>query len=173
MLWKSPVVLVPVVLAGVFVLLAGLVVLYFVFAMVMSIAIRDTDALPFERSIPAAFESLRSTSETNRFTFVCRGFDCDEVLPHLGPVTSADCRSYMAPLGACCGVGFTHGDGSEVHIYWQAPGKYKLTLTPPMCKSPATDSSNDSETGDGPKWIHCDELSEKPAQAGQVHPEGA
>ena len=147
-------------------LLIGLPVLYLVFIVVMSRAIRHTDIFPFERTIPVAFEAFRPAGESDRFTFVCRGFDCDEVLPRIGPATKAECKSYMAPWGACCSVWFTRGDGSEVHIYSQGSGKYKLTLTPPMCKEPATESSTASETTDGREWIHCDEL---PEQTGSEH----
>ena len=141
-----------------FLVVITLPVFLLLFAVGMSRAIRHTELFPFERAIPVAFEELRASGEPGRFTFVCRGFECEKVLPRLGPVSRTECDSFMWPFGACCHADFGRGDVSEVHVYWQGPGMYKLTLTPPMCEDPATESSKDTTAAEGQRWVHCDEL---------------
>ena len=76
---RSPAI--PVLLVVIFLLASviSLPILYLVFSVGMSRAIRHTDIFPVERAITTAFEELQATGDANRFTFVCLGFDCDEL----------------------------------------------------------------------------------------------
>lgn len=114
---------------------------------------------PFPKwALRSAFDGTSNPLNNPRLDIVCRGFECEEVIPYLPAVTGVRCSQGMGVIGACCGTGFGDLAGSEVHIYWKGFGKYRITLTPPMCRNPDFDPAADPDSLEGKKWMRCDEL---------------
>ena len=69
---------------GLFVIVVALV------ALVLFLPLR-----PFETAIATAFNGKTELGPGSRYSVVCAGFECDEVLPRLPPVSSVECRQSM------------------------------------------------------------------------------
>jgi hypothetical protein len=114
---------------------------------------------PFPKwALRSAFDGESNPLNNPRLEIVCRGFDCEEVIPFLPAVTGVRCSQGMGLIGACCGTGFGDVAGSEVHIYWKGFRKYRIELKPPMCRNPDFAPAADPDSPEGKEWIRCDEL---------------
>ena len=49
----------------------------------------------FQKVIATAFNGKTELGPGSRYSVVCAGFECDEVLPRLPPVSSVECRQSM------------------------------------------------------------------------------
>ena len=56
---------------------------------------RFTSLRPFESAIATAFNGKADIGSASGHAVVCAGFDCDEVLPRLPPVSSVDCVQHV------------------------------------------------------------------------------
>ena len=99
----------------------------------------------FQKVIATAFNGKTDIGPESQYAVVCAGFDCDEVLPRLPPVSDvwcsqslrrSDLRKYdihMTGPGACCRAVFGELGGTEVHIFRQAK-RYAIILTEPRMR---------------------------------------
>ena len=55
---------------------------------------RFTSVRPFENAIASSFNG-NTTASGSVYEVVCAGFDCDEVLPRLPPVSSVECAQHL------------------------------------------------------------------------------
>jgi hypothetical protein len=106
---------------------------------------RFTSLRPFENAIATTFNGKADIGLRSSSGVVCAGFECEEVLPRLPPVSSVRCTQHMrsanlpkydihitAP-GACCLAQFGELGRTEVHIYRQAE-RYTILLTEPQMR---------------------------------------
>ena len=137
---------------AVVVLIAGVVVL------------RSANAGPYSLTplprwaISSAFDGKTNPLQNPKLEIECKGFDCEEVLPHLPAVTRVECFEDLGPVGACCHVFFGDEKRSEVHVWWEGIGKYRISLIPPQCPDPDSDSTVDAGSSGSKQWIRCDEV---------------
>ena len=145
------------------------VLAFLLFAFVL---INPYSSSPFpERAILSTFDGESNPLQNPNLEIECRGFDCDEVIPHLPAATGANCVSDFLPVGACCPTRFGDVTGSEVHIWWKGFGKYRITLTAPMCRNPEFDPSAAPGTPEADELVRCDELWRSRTPSGSVSPD--
>ena len=56
---------------------------------------RFTSVRPFENAIATAFNGKTDIAPGSSYGVICAGFDCDEVLPRLPPVSSVECVQHL------------------------------------------------------------------------------
>ena len=127
-----------------------------------------------KQALASIFDGKTNPLENQKVEIVCRGFDCEKVIPYLLAVSRVRCVQEMFPVGACCLTRFGEAASeaaSEVHIWSKGFGKYKVTLTSPRCLNPEFDPTADSESSEGKEWVPCEELwrSQLPASGRSDH----
>ena len=86
---------------------------------------------PHRWAILDAFDGQVDPTADGRYQFDCDAWNCAGVLPQLPRATEVCCVSSLKPRGACCTTHFQGRYGSEVHIYREDGGQYRITLTVP------------------------------------------
>ena len=125
------------------------------FLLLAFVIINPYASSPFpDRAIRSIFDGESNPLQNPKLEIECRGFDCNEVVPHLPAATDVRCVSDLLPIGACCPTGFGDVTGSEIHIWWKGFGRYKITLTAPGCPNPQFDPTADFLE---PRWVSCGE----------------
>ena len=110
---------------------------------------------PHRWAIVRAFDGNVDLSRGGNYRFDCGPADCADVIPQLPSVTRAFCGQWLRPAGACCIADFGTLYRSEVHVFHETDGTYRIALKPPYCRNPNYDPSTSRRSVWGTEFVPC------------------